>query len=141
MKALRRYANRRSPKLGSQYFFLKEVNNFVFASEVKVEADFKSIENDTPRNLGAFKLRVLAEGKDLKPIVVDAGLFDLIHRINHGYRPNKYDKSSIVILDELIEEIQSIGNTLGQLIIEKRGRASTVIFDEENEEITLEGDL
>jgi DNA phosphorothioation-dependent restriction protein DptF len=141
LKALRRYANRRSPKLENQHFFLKEVNGYVFASQVTIEADFKGIENDTPRNLGTFNLRVLVEGKPLKPIVVNAGLFDLIHRINQGYRPNKYDKSAIVILEELIEEIQSIGNTLGQMVIEKKGRTSTVSFDEENEEITLEGVL
>ncbi len=141
LKALRRYANRRSPKLGSQYFFLKAVNGYVFASQVKIETDFKEIEADQPRNLGCFNLRVLVEGKSLKPVVVDAGLFDLIYRINHGYRPNKYDKSSIVILDELIEEIQIVGNTSGQMVIEKKGKVSTVIFDEENAEITLEGAL
>jgi len=141
LKALRRYANRRSPKLKNQHFFLKEVNGYVFASKVDITADFKGIESDTPRNLGAFNLRVLVEGKPLKPVVVDAGLFDLIHRVNHGYRPNKYDKSSIVILEELIEEIQSVGNTLGQMVIEKKGKTATVIFDEENEEITLDGAL
>lgn len=137
-KALRRYANRRSPKLGSQHFFLKKVNGYAFASAVKIEVDFKRIENDAPANLGAFKLRLLVEGEPLRPVIVDAGLFELIHRVNHGYRPNKYDRSSIVILEELIEEIQRVGNTLSQIVIEKEGQISTVIFDEKNEEILLE---
>lgn len=140
-KALRRYANRRSPKLGSQYFFLKKVNHYVFASEIKMEVDFKSIAAENTKNLGTFNIRILVEGKPLKAIEMNADLYELIYRINHGYRPNKYDKSAIVIIEELIEEIQSIGNTLDQIIIEKKGETSTVIFDEENEEITLEGAL
>ena len=140
-KALKRYANRKSPKLSNQYFFLKKVNHYVFASEIKMEADFKSIAAESVNNLGAFDIRILVEGKPLKAIEMNADLYELIQRINHGYRPNKYDKSSIVIIEELIEEIQSIGNTLNQIIIEKKGETSTIIFDEENEEITLEGAL
>lgn len=140
-KALKRYANRRSPKLRSQYFFLKSVNHYVFASEIKMDADYKSIEVDNSTSLGSFKIRLLIEGRPLKAIEMDASLCDLIHRINHGYRPNKYDKSAIVIIEELIEEIQSIGNTLDQIVIEKGGQTSTIQFDKESEEITLEGAL
>ncbi|MWN88974.1 DNA phosphorothioation-dependent restriction protein DptF, partial [Escherichia coli] len=48
----------------------------------------------------------LKVGQDpLDPIRIGLNLFELLSKLNNGYRPNKYDKSAIVLLDEIVELI------------------------------------
>ncbi|MFG3851825.1 DNA phosphorothioation-dependent restriction protein DptF, partial [Escherichia coli] len=41
----------------------------------------------------------------LLPVRIGLNLFELLNKLNNGYRPNKYDKNAIVLLDELVELI------------------------------------
>ena len=38
-------------------------------------------------------------------------------RIVHGYRPNKHDKNTIVLLDEIVEQIVEVANTSNTLYL------------------------
>ena len=56
-------------------------------------------------------------------------------RIADGYRPNKHDKNTVVLLDELIDEIAQVANQVSTLHIIKENKHFTVknIDDEEFE--------
>lgn len=44
----------------------------------------------------------------LAPMAINLNLFELICKLNNGYRPNKYDKNAIVLLDEMVEQIRAV---------------------------------
>jgi DNA phosphorothioation-dependent restriction protein DptF len=41
----------------------------------------------------------------LKPIVINLNLYDLLMKLKDGYRPNKYDKNAIVLLEEIVDQV------------------------------------
>ena len=43
-------------------------------------------------------------------IPININLMELMGKIVKGYRPNKHDKNTVLLLDELVEKIYSIGS-------------------------------
>jgi len=140
ISAVTRYANRQNPKLTQRsHFFLKKLNGYSFSTRLCIEPDLEKIKERACDKLGSFTVYLKIESKALKPIHIDADLFDLIIRINQGYRPNKYDKSAIVILEEVIEEIQNLGNRSSSLFIEGDLHELHLNYCGEYDEIQIEG--
>ncbi len=44
-------------------------------------------------------------------------MYKLIHAINDGYRPNKHDRNTIVIFEELLERLIDIAKDTNKLSI------------------------
>jgi DNA phosphorothioation-dependent restriction protein DptF len=81
----------------------------IFATELKLSVDWDAIANDNSQDLMAFKARIKVNKTVISPALsVNINLFELIERLNSGYRPNKYDKSCVILLDELVEQIKSV---------------------------------
>jgi len=53
----------------------------------------------------------------LLPVSIGLNLFELLDKLNNGYRPNKYDKNAIILLDEIVD-----------LIIDKAKLSSEIKF-------------
>jgi DNA phosphorothioation-dependent restriction protein DptF len=57
--------------------------------------------------------------------------------IVNGYRPNKHDKNTVVLLDELVDQISDIATSSNTLVIVKNDKRYTVKnIDDEDIEVS-----
>ncbi|GAA4493838.1 DNA phosphorothioation-dependent restriction protein DptF [Pseudaeromonas paramecii] len=111
--AVFRYANRNAPELEKGEWFLGQFGTVKLAAPITIKADFARIQREHVEKSSQFQafLKVAdkhALERDLKPITINLNLFALLWRLNRGYRPNKYDKNAIVLLDEMVEQISEV---------------------------------
>ncbi|EOE1544746.1 DNA phosphorothioation-dependent restriction protein DptF [Providencia rettgeri] len=101
------YANRKAPELSMQKeeFFLGEFGGIKLTAPVEIKPDWDAILNKYTTHPTAFFIHLKVGQKALPPVQIGLNLFELLHKLNNGYRPNKYDKNAIVLLDELVELI------------------------------------
>lgn len=104
---IQRYANRKAPELSMQKeeFFLGEFGGVKLTAPVEVKPDWISIQNKNTAHPTGFDIYLKVGQNLLPPVHIGLNLFELLYKLNNGYRPNKYDKNAIVLLDELIELI------------------------------------
>ncbi|WP_404273448.1 DNA phosphorothioation-dependent restriction protein DptF [Yersinia similis] len=105
--AIQRYANRKAPELSMQKeeFFLGEFGGVKLTAPVEVKPDWDAIRNKHTAHPTGFDIYLKVGQHSLPPVHIGLNLFELLHKLNNGYRPNKYDKNAIVLLDELVELI------------------------------------
>lgn len=104
---IQRYANRKAPELSMQKeeFFLGEFGGVKITAPVEIKPDWESIRNKHTAHPTGFDIYLKVGCNALPPVHIGLNLFELLHKLNNGYRPNKYDKNAIVLLDELVELI------------------------------------
>lgn len=104
---IQRYANRKAPELSMQKeeFFLGEFGGVKITAPVEIKPDWDSIRNKHTAHPTGFDIYLKVGCNALPPVRIGLNLFELLHKLNNGYRPNKYDKNAIVLLDELVELI------------------------------------
>lgn len=104
---IQRYANRKAPELNMQKeeFFLGEFGGIKITAPVDIKPDWESIRNKNTAHPTGFDVYLKVGGTTLPHIHIGLNLFELLEKLNNGYRPNKYDKNAIVLLDEIIELI------------------------------------
>jgi DNA phosphorothioation-dependent restriction protein DptF len=69
---------------------------------------------------------------------VSVNFLELARKINRGYRPNTHDKTTVVKLEELVEEVRRIARQTGCLYVQC-GNAEWKLTDNEAEgEIIVE---
>ncbi|PLR41169.1 DNA phosphorothioation-dependent restriction protein DptF [Chimaeribacter californicus] len=104
---IQRYANRKAPELITQKdeFFLGEFGGVKITAPVALKPDWDAILRKNTAHPTYFNIHLKVGEKPLLPFRIGLNLFELLTKLNNGYRPNKYDKSAIVLLDEMIELI------------------------------------
>jgi DNA phosphorothioation-dependent restriction protein DptF len=104
---IQRYANRKAPELSMQKeeFFLGEFGGVKITAPVEIKPDWDSIRNKHTAHPTGFDIYLKVGCNALPPVQIGLNLFELLHKLNNGYRPNKYDKNAIVLLDEFVELI------------------------------------
>ncbi|NOH72987.1 DNA phosphorothioation-dependent restriction protein DptF [Vibrio pectenicida] len=117
--ALHRYCNRNSPSLVKDQYFISEYNGFKTVVELEMEPDFSSIKKKVVEKIGSFNAYICIDEKILNPIPININFFELLEKINQGYRPNKHDKNAVLLLDEVVEQIISVANEKNILLITK----------------------
>ncbi|MFV0447139.1 MAG: DNA phosphorothioation-dependent restriction protein DptF [Vibrio sp.] len=108
--AVHNYCNRNAPFLEKGTYFVSEYNGYRLATELDIKPDFHSIQTQPISRISGFDARLKIGDDKLKVIPININLFQLLEGINHGYRPNKHDKNSILQLDDVIEQIISTAN-------------------------------
>ena len=108
--SINKYANRNAPYLSKDQFYLSSHGGCDLAAEVELSIVYKSIENENPTDLSAFNLYIEVDERRLEAIPLGVNLLALMMDIVDGYRPNKHDKNSVVLLDELIAKITDTAN-------------------------------
>ncbi|XAW90333.1 DNA phosphorothioation-dependent restriction protein DptF [Vibrio sp. CDRSL-10 TSBA] len=108
--AVHNYCNRNAPTLEKGTFFVSEYNGYSLATELDIKPDFPAIQTQPISRISGFDARLKIGDDTLKAIPININLFQLLEGINHGYRPNKHDKNSILQLDDVIEQIISAAN-------------------------------
>lgn len=106
VSALMRFGNRLQPSLTKrQQIYLSERNGVVISAQADVRPDLKRIQESQTKSIHHFHVCLKVGDEQVKPLPVNVSFLELILKINDGYRPNKHDKNTIVILEEMIEEI------------------------------------
>ncbi|KEL75673.1 DNA phosphorothioation-dependent restriction protein DptF [Escherichia coli 5-366-08_S3_C3] len=104
---IQRYANRKAPELSMQKeeFFLGEYGGGKKTAPVELKPDWEAIRNKNTAHPTGFDVHLKVGQNSLLPVRIGLNLFELLNKLNNGYRPNKYDKNAIVLLDEIVELI------------------------------------
>ena len=74
----------------------------------------------------------------LPKIPVSINMLELMLKLNQGYRPNKHDKNTVIILDELVEKILSVANKNTSLLILNRD-SSYEVSNQDNKIFEVSG--
>lgn len=107
IKGIQSFANRNAPELLNvdAELFLSSFGDVKLTAPVDLKPDYEAINSRnhvSNTNFMAFlKLGDIA----LKPIVINLNLYDLLRKLKDGYRPNKYDKNAIVLLEEIVDQV------------------------------------
>ncbi|CAE6906173.1 hypothetical protein ACOMICROBIO_FLGHMIGD_01774 [Vibrio sp. B1FLJ16] len=129
--AIHRYCNRNSPTLDKDQFFISEYNGFKIAAELEVKSDFTAIKTRGVSKIGSFNTYIRADDNALLPIPISINLFELLEKINQGYRPNKHDKNAVLLLDEVIEQIITVANEKNTLFILKNDKRYKIVNEDD----------
>lgn len=133
--AIYRYANRNAPWLQKGEVFLGKSGALQLAAPVEVKADFASIQKMDNPSVSRFWARLKVSDKNLDPIAINLNLFELISKLNRGYRPNKYDKNAVVLLDEIIEQVREVAKQSNILRFYENDHCYTAQLDDDMIEI------
>lgn len=110
LDGLRRYMNRRAPDLRRGQYFLAEYNKIKVVAALKIKLNFNAIANDRAHHSATFSAHMKVGGIALPALIIGINLYELLIKLKAGYRPNKHDKSTVLILDELVAQIIHVAN-------------------------------
>ena len=102
------YANRNAPELSKRELSLGQFGQCHVAAPVELKADYGAIQRQHVEKHDHFSAYLKVDDQPLAPMAINLNLFELIWKLNNGYRPNKYDKNAIVLLDEMVEQIRAV---------------------------------
>lgn len=136
--AIHKYNNRNAPKLAKGEFFISEHNGYFLASSLELKADVKTINNTYEKDTSFFTAHFRVGDKTLD-LMVNINLLNLMQRIVAGYRPNKHDKNTVVLLDELVDKIADIANSADTLYIVGKGQQQYKITNVDDEDFEVSG--
>lgn len=105
------YANRNAPELAKRELFLGQFGSCKVTAPVELKADYKGIQCYHVEKHDHFSAYLKVGEQPLKTMDIGLNLFELICKLNCGYRPNKYDKNAIILLDEMVEQIRAVAKT------------------------------
>jgi DNA phosphorothioation-dependent restriction protein DptF len=113
IQGIQRYANRNAPILLNvkDELFLNSFGEIKLTAPIDLKPDYDSIHNRSNIDSAHFMAYLKVGDKTIKPIVINLNLFELLQRLKDGYRPNKYDKNAIVLLDEIIEQVTDMAKS------------------------------
>jgi DNA phosphorothioation-dependent restriction protein DptF len=91
-----------------------------------------------PSQLRSFDV-YLKVGDDFRvgPVPISVNFLDLARKINQGYRPNTHDKTTVVKLEELVEEVRRIVRQTDVLYVQKGNIEWELINDKLEDEILV----
>lgn len=121
LNAIRGYINKKAPYLEDDQFLIAEYGDYKVISHLKLTPDFKAIESQPKKGKGFFDVYIqIKDFSELEddPIVkfsVDINLYELLSRLRAGYRPNKNDRSVVVVLNEMVNRLLNFANKSNQI--------------------------
>jgi DNA phosphorothioation-dependent restriction protein DptF len=130
ISAVYRYANRNAPWLERGSVFLGKFGTTQLAARIDVKADLNAIQENVSKTVFRFLACLKVADRTLPPIPVNLNLFELIFKLNRGYRPNKYDKNAVVLLDELVEQVREVAKHSDNLIFYENEHRYTAHLDD-----------
>lgn len=127
-----RYANRNASEMlgANNEIFLGYYGSSKLAAKVDIRFDFDTFSTLSRRKGIHFYATLKVFDTSLSEFAVTMSLFELLTKLNVGYRPNKYDKNAVVLLDEIVEKIKVIAKKQGRLKIYSAGNSYTTEMDD-----------
>lgn len=124
--AIRLYVNRNKPELPKTEYFLSSHGRNFLSTEIDISIDFDELLKQKSKDISHFNMCLKIDGAPLKPMPVGVNLLTLMQNIVLGYRPNKHDKNSVVLLEDLASHIVSLGVSSPILKLHVGGKVVTV---------------
>ncbi len=122
-KAILAYANKHLPTLSDQGLItLSEINNHALCTSVEFDPNLEAIQSHTKHRIHSFPCYLKVNDQPLEVIEISLSMYKLIQAINDGYRPNKHDRNTIVIFEELLERIIDFAKDTNKLVIVHDGQ-------------------
>ena len=140
LAAVSKYINRNAPNLSRDEFLLTTRGRYQVTTQFDIKQDNAAIKVSSTikdDNVSHFIAYLKIDEQALKPIQININLLGLLLRIVEGYQPNKHDKNAVVLLDELIDELQTFAAKSKTLII-IRGKQRFKLYDVESDGTELE---
>ena len=102
-----KYANRNAPELinTQNELYLNSFGSVMLTAPIDLKPEHISTLDKNGITNTSFTAYIKNYEKSIKPIVINYNLFELLQKLKDGYHPNKYDKNSIVLLEEIIDQI------------------------------------
>jgi DNA phosphorothioation-dependent restriction protein DptF len=137
--AVTSFANRFAPEIRRDRFLLGKPNGFALSTTSTMEPNLSRLATERPTQLRTFDIYVkVGDDVEIGPVPVSVNFLELARKINRGYRPNTHDKTTVVKLEELVEEVRRIARQTGCLYVQC-GNAEWKLTDNEAEgEIIVE---
>lgn len=129
--AIRKYNNRNAPKLRKGHYLISEKNGYQLVTKLDIKPDLKNVAKQFQTSVSYFTACITV-GSESLTLPVNINLLQIMKRIGDGYRPNKHDKNTIVLLDELVENISKIASQETTLHIINGNQHITVVDDEDD---------
>lgn len=131
--AIHKYNNRNATGFNKGEFFISKHNEYYLASLLEIKASISDIKDDIEQSVSHFNAYLKIDSETIR-LQINSNLLSLMLRIVEGYRPNKHDKNTVVLLDEVVEKIAEIANSSDKLhIINEKDRFKIVHVDDEFE--------
>ena len=137
VSAIYLYVNKNQPELTKKKHIVLSSNKvFTTSAYVDLSPDWAKIKSTNLKSFQSFPLHLKVEDEELKPIEINLNMFMMISLINSGYRPNKHDRNTIIIFEELLESILEIATLSSKIAISTKDKRS--LFINKDEEIEVE---
>lgn len=78
---------------------------------VELKPDYDAIKQKMHMTSSHFMAYLKVGDQSIKPIAINLNLFELLHKLKDGYRPNKYDKNAVVLLEEIVEQVTDMAKS------------------------------
>lgn len=130
ISAIFKYANRNAPELEKGEWFLGQFGSVKLAAPITLKGDFSAIQHEHIGKSSHFCAFLKIDEQSLAPMNINLNLFELIYKLNRGYRPNKYDKNAIVLLDEIVGLITDLAQSSPNLKFYEGTRAYVASQDD-----------
>ncbi|WP_180052907.1 MULTISPECIES: DNA phosphorothioation-dependent restriction protein DptF [unclassified Acinetobacter] len=122
ISAIRGYINKKAPYLEDDQFLLVEYGDYKVISNLKLAPNFSEIQKSQfQKNRGFFDANIMIKGfsedkndPNLK-FSLDINLYELFSKLRAGYRPNKNDRSVVVVLNELVNRLLLFANQSNEI--------------------------
>jgi len=119
-QAIFTYANKHHPSLSSEGLFqCDRINGFSVCAPLELSIAWSKIKSNKLHKVNSFQCFFNIGDEFLEPIDISLNMYKLILAINQGYRPNKHDRNTIIIFEELLEKIASITKLSNKLVFVK----------------------
>jgi DNA phosphorothioation-dependent restriction protein DptF len=133
------YINKNLPELTKKgYIVLATNKTFTTSASINMDYNWSKIKSTTLNTFQSFPLYLKVDDVDLKPIDINLNMFVMISLINNGYRPNKHDRNTIIIFEELLESILEVATLSNKISISSKNKRT--LFVKKDEEIEVENE-
>lgn len=137
ISAIYLYVNKNLPELTkSGHIVLSSNKDFTTSASLEMDPNWSKIKSLTLNTFQSFPLYLKVDNTDLKPIDINLNMFAMISLINNGYRPNKHDRNTIIIFEELLESILEVAMLSNKIAISSKNKRT--LFIKKDEEIEVE---
>lgn len=116
ISALRLYINRNAPQLSNKQFLVAQLDNYKIAAQLDIKLDIAAIKSNKTVKSNSFIAQLKFEKEELA-VELNINLFELLERINAGYRPSKNNRSAVILLNDLASKIALIARESDELLI------------------------
>jgi DNA phosphorothioation-dependent restriction protein DptF len=121
LSSINKYANRSAPYLSKDEFYISSHGGLDLSAEVDIAISYELITKDIFHDISEFNLHIKVNDDELPPVPINVNLLAMMMDIANGFRPNRHNKNSVVLLDELVSKITRYASNSNVLFLYKNG--------------------